>query len=263
MLDRRLVTALHVETLRRSELHAEHEPHVLFQASTIGALLDGAYDGDVTFAELAEHGDLGLGTLNALDGEMIALDGRFYRADVDGGVTEIDPARRTPFAVMSWFDPSVEFDVTDPLDDEAFLALLDRRIPAGAASCALRVDGEFGVVRGRSVPAQTPPYRPLAEVIGDQHVFELRRHRRVAGRVPVPRVRRGRRGERVPPPLHLRRPHRRRPRPRVAGPVASTSGSIRPRVFMSSCRPESISPGRSLPDHARRASPRRALGLGD
>ncbi len=62
----------------------EHEPHVLFQASTIAALLDGAYDGDVTFAELAEHGDLGLGTLNALDGEMIALDGRFYRADVDG-----------------------------------------------------------------------------------------------------------------------------------------------------------------------------------
>ena len=44
----------------------------------------GHYDGDVTFAELAEHGDLGLGTLNALDGEMIALDGRFFRADVDG-----------------------------------------------------------------------------------------------------------------------------------------------------------------------------------
>ena len=91
MLDRRLVTALHVETLRHTELHAEHAPHVLFQASTIGALLDGAYDGDVTFAELAEHGDLGLGTLDALDGEMIALDGRFYRADVDGGIHPVDP----------------------------------------------------------------------------------------------------------------------------------------------------------------------------
>ena len=58
--------------------------HVLFQASTIGALLDGSYDGDLTFAELAERGDLGLGTLNGLDGEMIAIDGEFLRADVDG-----------------------------------------------------------------------------------------------------------------------------------------------------------------------------------
>src|SRR5436189_2289674 len=100
MLDERLIKALHVEALRHSQLHAEHEPHVLFQASTIGALIDGAYDGDVTFAELAQHGDLGLGTLNGLDGEMLALDGHFLRADLEGNVHEIDPAAKTPFAVM-------------------------------------------------------------------------------------------------------------------------------------------------------------------
>jgi Alpha-acetolactate decarboxylase len=36
----------------------EREHHALFQASTIAALLDGAYEGDLSFAELAEHGDL-------------------------------------------------------------------------------------------------------------------------------------------------------------------------------------------------------------
>ena len=91
MLDERWIKTLHVETLRQEDLHAEREPHVLFQASTIGALLDGAYEGDLNFAELAEHGDLGLGTLNGLDGEMIALDGRFYRADIEG---LIHPVRR-------------------------------------------------------------------------------------------------------------------------------------------------------------------------
>ncbi len=84
VLDERWIRSLHVESMREDDLHAEREPHVLFQASTIGALLDGAYDGDLSFAELAEHGDLGLGTLNGLDGEMIALDGEFFRADVDG-----------------------------------------------------------------------------------------------------------------------------------------------------------------------------------
>ena len=93
MLDERWIRSLHVETLREEELHAEREPHVLFQASTIGALLEGAYDGDLSFAELAEHGDLGLGTLNGLDGEMIALDGRFYRADVDGASARSPPRR--------------------------------------------------------------------------------------------------------------------------------------------------------------------------
>src|SRR5687768_10664823 len=174
MLDERLITALHVEAVGHDELHAEHEPHLLFQASTVGALLDGAYEGDVTFAELAEHGDLGLGTMNALDGEMIALDGRFYRADVDGNVNELDPAERTPFAVMDWFRPTIEFEVPEPLDDEGFRRAIDDRVPPDANSWAVRVDGEFDVVRARSVPRQEPPYRPLADVVRDQHVFELR-----------------------------------------------------------------------------------------
>ena len=37
----------------------------------------------------------------------------------------------------------------------------------------MRLDGRFDLVRARSVPRQAPPYRPLAEVVADQHVFEL------------------------------------------------------------------------------------------
>ncbi len=94
VLDERWIRSLHVESMRRADLHAEREHHVLFQASTVGALLDGAFEGDLSFAELAEHGDLGLGTLNRLDGEMIALDGEFFRADVDGASTRSPPGRR-------------------------------------------------------------------------------------------------------------------------------------------------------------------------
>jgi acetolactate decarboxylase len=134
MLDQRLITALHVETLRQDQLHAEHEPHVLFQASTIGALLDGAYEGDVSFGQLAEHGDLGLGTLNALDGEMIALDGRFYRADVDGSITEVGSDALTPFAVVVWFEPDVELELDGPLDHDEFTDRPLDRPPRRAAT---------------------------------------------------------------------------------------------------------------------------------
>ncbi len=173
MIDERLARALHVQALRHAELAPEHEPHVLFQASTIGALLEAAYDGDVTFAELAGHGDLGLGTLNALDGEMIALDGRFLRADADGRVTEIDSAALTPFAVVVDFTPTIELSLDLPLDHAGLLTELDRVLPDGTAACAVRVDGEFELVRARSVPRQHQPYRPLTEVVAEQHVFEL------------------------------------------------------------------------------------------
>ncbi len=173
MLDERWIKSLHVRAMREEDLHAGHDPHVLFQASTIGALLDGAYEGDLRFAELAEHGDLGLGTLNGLDGEMIALDGRFYRADVEGAIHRIAPDEMTPFAVVTEFTPTIEATLEGPLSHEPLLARLDELIPAGASSCAIRLDGEFELVRARSVPRQVPPYRPLTEVVAEQHVFEL------------------------------------------------------------------------------------------
>ena len=174
MIDERLARALHVQTLRHSQLAAGHAPHVLFQASTIGALLEGAYEGDVTIAELAEHGDLGLGTLNALDGEMIVLDGRFYRADVHGQVAEIDAHALTPFAVVVPFSPTVQLSYDGPLDQAALLAELEHALPAHAAACGLRIDGDFELIRARSVPRQRAPYKPLTEVVGEQHVFEFR-----------------------------------------------------------------------------------------
>jgi acetolactate decarboxylase len=173
VLDEDLTTALHVETLRREQLFSDVAPHVLFQASTIAALLEGRYDGDVSFAELAEHGDLGLGTLDALDGEMIAIDGQFYRADANGHVTEIPPGALTPFAAVVDFDPRIELRIDGPLDHAGLLAEIERAVPPDAGACAIRIDGEFELVHARSVPRQQPPYRPLAEVVASQTVFDL------------------------------------------------------------------------------------------
>ncbi|HEX2264965.1 MAG TPA: acetolactate decarboxylase, partial [Solirubrobacterales bacterium] len=174
MLDERWIRSLHVESMRRADLHREREPHVLFQASTIGALLDGAFEGDLSFAELAARGDLGLGTLNHLDGEMVAVDGEFFRADVDGRINRIAPGERTPFAVVTRFEPTVEARLgNEELGHEELLGRLDALVPDDASSCAVRLDGRFDLVRARSVPRQDPPYRPLTEVVADQHVFEL------------------------------------------------------------------------------------------
>lgn len=172
-IDESFIRALHVETLRRDELHAERSPHLVFQTSTIGALLDGAYDGDVTFAELGGHGDLGLGTLDACDGEMIALDGAFLRAAVDGTIHPVDPSARTPFAVMTFFAPGEAVAIDGPLGHEELLELMGRHATSDLPCQAVRIDGRFDRVRARSVPRQQKPYPPLVEVVRQQRVFEL------------------------------------------------------------------------------------------
>jgi acetolactate decarboxylase len=173
VIDDRLIRGLHVQAVRHAGLAAEHEPHLVFQTSTLDALFAGSFDGDLTFAELAEHGDLGLGTLNGLDGEMIALDGRFLRADVDGRLAEIPSSARTPFAVVTFFEPSIEAVIEGPLDHDAFVAELNRHAPAGAPVCAVRVDGRFEHVHARSVPRHEPPYPSLDEIAHGQHVFDF------------------------------------------------------------------------------------------
>ena len=172
-IDERLVKALHVEVLMRQDLRAETEPHVLFQTSTIEALLEGAYDGDVTFAELGEHGDLGLGTFDGLDGEMIALDGGFHRATIDGSIRPVLGEERTPFAVVTFFAPTAEIPIEAPLDHADLLDRLELARDDDAASHAVRVDGRFDHVRARSIGRQQKPYRPLVDVVADQHVFDF------------------------------------------------------------------------------------------
>jgi acetolactate decarboxylase len=146
---------------------------VVFQTSTIEALLHGAYEGDVTVAELAGRGDLGIGTFDGLDGELVAVDGTIFRAAADGTAAPAEPGRRSPFAVMARFAPGPERRLRGPMGFAALLAALDAGVPPGGACCAVRLEGDFERVRLRSVPAQSPPYRPLDAVLRDQRVFEL------------------------------------------------------------------------------------------
>jgi acetolactate decarboxylase len=166
--------ALDVELLRHAELRPEHPAHELFQTSTVQALLGGAYDGDVTLREILEHGDLGLGTLDGLDGELIVLDGEAWKAELDCTLTRPPGSSRTPYAVVVPFSPSPPIALDGPFGDAELQARLGAELTTATRPTAIRIDGRFAEVHVRSVPRQRPPYRPLAEVIAEQRVSVLR-----------------------------------------------------------------------------------------
>ena len=51
----------------------QNRDDTLTPVSTIDAILNGLYDGIITYGELKEWGDFGIGTFEGLDGEMVAL----------------------------------------------------------------------------------------------------------------------------------------------------------------------------------------------
>lgn len=143
----------------------------LYQISTIDALLDGVYDGHLTTGELVEHGDLGIGTFNALEGEMICLDGKVYQALANGEVRLVPPEEPTPFAAVTFFEADSTFQIEDAATLDALYAQLDSWRKSDNVFYAIRLKGTFDVIRARSVPRQEKPYPPLSEVVQTQAVF--------------------------------------------------------------------------------------------
>ncbi len=150
----------------------------LHQVSVIDALLIGVYDGPTTVGDLRKLGDFGLGTVNRLDGEMVALDGQFYQITADGVVRLLDESARTPFAAVASFEADASITVPHGTDFAALKATLDGGLPSKNNFYAIRIDASFPILRLRSVPAQTSAYPPLTAVVAKQTVWT---HEDVAG----------------------------------------------------------------------------------
>ncbi|MSX01748.1 MAG: acetolactate decarboxylase [Actinobacteria bacterium] len=167
-LDPALAHALNVRLVDHRQLGAEPADHAVIQTSTIAALLDTKYDGDVTIGEVLAGGDLGLGTLNGLDGELIIVDGEAWQAPAEGPVRRVSADEKTPFAVATRFITDEIVEIDSPLNHGELLDLLEQHAPQQSGCDAIRIDGLFPAVHVRSVYRQEEPYPPFADAAAHQ-----------------------------------------------------------------------------------------------
>jgi acetolactate decarboxylase len=145
----------------------DYRAGVLYQTSLMSALIAGLYDGDMTYGEIRRHGDFGLGTFNDLDGEMVGFDGTFYQLRSDGSARPVTAGQKTPFAVVTSFQPEQELDLVQQMTKSDVLAIIEKATNANLFS-AVRVDGTFDEVRTRTVQRQSRPFPPLTEATKHQ-----------------------------------------------------------------------------------------------
>lgn len=145
----------------------------LVQVGVIDALLAGGYQGSMPLGELRALGDTGLGTFDALEGEMVLLDGVVHQVLVSGTVVRPADALTTPFAQVTRFVEHKELEISAGLELKAVEARLDAALGDLNAFAAVRLDARFASLTARSVPGQRQPYRPLAQVAKEQAVFHF------------------------------------------------------------------------------------------
>ncbi len=143
----------------------------LTQVSTIDALLNGIYDGETAISELKQRGNFGIGTFNALDGEMFAIDGRFYQINADGKARLADNNIKTPFAAVTFFETDQGLALKSGVDFDSLKKQMDKVIPTPNIFYAIRIEGVFKAVKARSVPKQSKPYKLPKEIVKTQPIF--------------------------------------------------------------------------------------------
>ena len=143
------------------------------QIGTFDYLVQPDYDGLAPVRDGVRGATIGLGTFDRLDGELVLIGGTTYRVGIDGIPRVVSTSRTTPWVEAVRFTPQASMRVPAGTECSALAPLIDDLAGTTGGMVAARLIGTFDVLTARSVPAQSQPYLPLAEVVATQTVFPL------------------------------------------------------------------------------------------
>jgi len=148
------------------------EHHTLYQVSTSTALVQGVYQGCVTVGAIKEHGNFGLGTYDALNGEGLMLDGHIYQALADGSVIEPLDSATAPFWVSAQFEADRSVMIDSVNNWENLCNQIDSLRRSENLFTAVRIDGFFDEIHYR-VACKTAPGTDLVAATSHQGDFKF------------------------------------------------------------------------------------------
>jgi len=167
-----LVASCNRQKMAAPGFKAENNDRV-YQYSLFTALANSIYDGTMTVADVKTKGDIGLGTYNRLDGEMIVNNGRMYQFPADGKVDVPTDKALVPFTVVKFFKPDFVFETSTVTDYPALKKLVEKQFSSTNYIYALKVTGTFSRIKCGSAEKQELPYeKTLSEAIANRPVFE-------------------------------------------------------------------------------------------
>lgn len=136
-----------------------------FQYSIWGAFVNRVFDGKFTIAELKSRGNVGLGSFNRLDGEMVMLDSTVYKVNENGLVTVSAEDELMVYANAAFFEEDYSFEIPSVASFEMFRQILGDRLPSRNYFYAFKVSGDFKKMKCGGLAKQSPPYTEGLDVL--------------------------------------------------------------------------------------------------
>ena len=153
---------------------AETDRETIYQVALLQSLTQGYYDGIIKVSELKEHGDIGIGTFEGVNGEMIVLDGTVYQALGDGTVQVAADDETVPFSNVTFFDKDGSVELSDINDVNALKEKLNAMVEENGKNLFyfVKMSGTFEKMNVRSEIKQEKPYKTLDKALEtDQREF--------------------------------------------------------------------------------------------
>ena len=180
-MNKRIVFALIVVGLiavsavsAQNSLFISNNDDSMYQVSLMQAFMHGEYNGVITVGDLKKHGDIGLGTFEGVNGEMIILDGVVYQADANGNINVMPDNETIPFATITKFDEDAKITNITAKNFDDLTGQLDGEIEKYGINnmYVIKIKGNFSNITVRSVEKQEKPYKEFTDVAAvDQKVF--------------------------------------------------------------------------------------------
>lgn len=147
----------------------------MYQVSTLQALALGYSRSVITVHELLQHGNTGLGTFENVNGEMIVMNGRCYRADQTGALSEVPEHMGVPFAAVATSLGTQQFTLQDMRSIDQIREQLTLKIEEKFALNSMhivKIDGFFPKVDARSEAPYKAHHLPLKDLLSkNQRAF--------------------------------------------------------------------------------------------
>lgn len=144
-----------------------NDTETLNQVSLLQGLTLWDYYGSKSIWEVKELGNIGLGTFDGLNGELIMLDWIIYRANDELSIEIPSDDELIPFANVTFFDNDLSYELKDIKNIDELKSELDKKVEelGNNRIYVISIDGKFNSIHIRSERKQTEPYKPLVDVL--------------------------------------------------------------------------------------------------
>lgn len=159
--------------LSLNALFAQQQTDQVFHYSTMEAMRNSVYNGEMTIGKIKSKGDFGLGTYNLLDGELIALDGVFYQVASDGKIVKAAMDRKIPFASVTVFKQDTVFALSNVKDFEELQNAILQAHPSSNHFYAIRIHVMFDTgVTGGANKVKSNETKGIAEFMTSRPLYK-------------------------------------------------------------------------------------------